>query len=48
MAPKKVDKKKNAVNARNWMDNETALLCEILVDPMNGFLQTLESKTLSL
>ena len=28
---------------RNWTD-ETALFCEILVDPMNVFLQTLESK----
>ena len=31
------------LKVRNWVDHET-LLCEILVDPMNGFLQMLESK----
>ena len=30
----------------NWKDDQTALLCEVLVDPMNGFLQKLESKAL--
>ena len=36
MTTKKVDKK-NAVKARNWTDDETSLLCEIFVDPVNGF-----------
>ena len=30
-------RKKNAVKARNWRDDQTAPLCEILVDSMNGF-----------
>ena len=38
---KKVDK--NAVKARNWLDDVIALLYEILVHPTNGFLQMLES-----
>ena len=37
---------KNAAKARNWTDDETACLCEILVDPINGFLQTFEYKAL--
>ena len=28
------------------MDNETVPLCEIFVNPINGFLQALESKSL--
>ena len=42
----KKKEKKNAVEARNWTHVEAVLLCAILVDPMNGFLQTLESKAL--
>ena len=45
MATKSVDKK-TAFKARNWEDDETVLLCEILVNPINGFLQALESKAL--
>ena len=37
---------KNAAKARNWTDDGAALLCKILVDPMNGFLHRFESKTL--
>ena len=28
---------KNTAKTRNWTDDETALLCEILVDPVNEF-----------
>ena len=37
---------KSGIKVRNWAGDETALLSEILMDPMNGFLQTLESKAL--
>ena len=37
---------KNAAKARNWTDDETGRLCEILVDPINEFLQTFEYKAL--
>lgn len=43
MVTKRVDEK-NAVKVKNWTDNETGLLCEILMDPMNGFLKTFEFK----
>ena len=42
---KKVDK--NAVKARNWLDDVIALLYEILVHSTNGFLQMPESSILS-
>ena len=32
--------------ARNWTEDETILLCEILADPMNNYLATLETKAL--
>ena len=31
---------------RNWTKAETSLFCEILVDPINNFRQTLEQKAL--
>ena len=31
---------------RNWTEDETILLCEILADPMNNYLATLETKAL--
>lgn len=46
MVTKRVDEK-NAVKVRNWVmrhNNETGLLCEILMDPMNGFLKAFEFK----
>ena len=32
----KKSREKNAVKTRNWTDDDKTLLCEILVDPMNG------------
>ena len=31
---------------RNWTNDETVLLCEVLSDPMNNYLNTLETKAL--
>ena len=38
--------KKIVLKARNWTDDETVILCEILADTMNRFLHTLETKAL--
>ena len=32
--------------SRNWTKEETELFCEVLVDPVNNFLETLEKKAL--
>ena len=37
---------KKSTKTRNWTDDETILLCEILADPLNNYLQTLETKAL--
>ena len=34
----KKSREKNAVKTRNWADDDKTLLCEILVDPMNGLV----------
>ena len=38
--------KKSSNKTRNWTDDETVLLCEVLSDPMNNYLNTLETKAL--
>ena len=34
------------MESRNWTSEETKLFCEILVDPVNNFMVTLERKAL--
>ena len=38
--------KQTKKSSRNWTKAETNLFCEILVDPINNFMQTLEQKAL--
>ena len=38
--------KQTKKSSRNWTKAETSLFCEILVDSINNFMQTLEQKAL--